>query len=84
MISVNPATSDFINREFVDARDNSEIKMLNYYLKNYAIRNRIKFVDINKHLKNDFDQLNLDYSIDGFHINDTGYKVIAELIRQYV
>lgn len=84
VVSVNPANDDFINREFVDSRDNSEITMLNYYLKNYAIRNKIKFVDINKYLKNDFDQLNLEYSIDGFHLNDTGYRLIANLFKQYV
>lgn len=84
VVPVNPANSDFINRAFVDTRDNSDIQMLNYYLKNYANRNKIKFVDINKHLKNDFDQLNLDYSIDGFHLNDTGYKLVTDLIKQYV
>lgn len=84
VVPVNPANADYINRDFVDTRDNSEIQMLNYYLKNYAVRNRIKFVDINKHLKNDFDQLNLDYSIDGFHLNDTGYKLVTDLIKQYV
>lgn len=84
VVSVNPANADYINREYVDTRDNSEITMLNYYLKNYANRNRMKFVDINKHLKNDFDQLNLEYSIDGFHLNDTGYKLVTDLIKQYV
>jgi len=84
VVPVNPATSDYINRAFVDTRDNSDIQMLNYYLKNYANRNRMKFVDINKHLKNDFDQLNLDYSIDGFHLNDTGYKLVTDLIKQYI
>jgi lysophospholipase L1-like esterase len=84
VVPVNPANDDYINREFVDSRDNSEISMLNYYLKNYAVRNRIKFVDINKHLKNNFDQLNLDYSIDGFHLNEMGYQVITDLVKQYV
>lgn len=84
VVPVNPANKDFINREYVDARDNFEINMLNYYLKNYARRNRIKFVDINKHLRNDIDQLNLDYTFDGFHLNDLGNQMIVELIKQYV
>lgn len=84
VVPVNPANADYINREYVDSRDNSEITMLNYYLKNYANRNRLKFVDINRHLKNDFDQLNLEYSFDGFHLNDTGYKLVTDLIKQYV
>ncbi len=84
VVPVNPANADYINREYVDSRDNSEITMLNYYLKNYAVRNRIKFVDINKHLRNDFDQLNLEYSVDGFHLNDMGYKLVTDLIKEYV
>ena len=84
VVPVNSANKDFINREYVDARDNFEINMLNYYLKNYARRHRIKFVDINKHLKNDLDQINIDYTIDGFHLNESGYKIISNLIKQNV
>ncbi len=84
VVPVNPANIDYINREYVDNRDNFEINMLNYYLKNYARRNRIKLLDINKYLKNEFDQLNLEYTIDGFHLNDMGYQVISNLIKQYV
>lgn len=84
VVPVNPANKENINRDMVDTRDNFEINMLNYYLKNYARKNRIRIVDINKHLKNDFDQLNLEYTYDGFHLNDSGYQVISKLIRQYV
>lgn len=84
VVPVNPSTMEYINREYVDARDNFDINMLNYYLKNYARRNRIKFVDINKHLKNDVDQLNLSYTTDGFHLNETAYEIISNLIREYV
>ena len=41
IVPVNPSTMDYINREYVDTRDNFDINMLNYYLKNYARRNRI-------------------------------------------
>ena len=84
VVPVNPANKDFINREYVDSRDNFEINMLNYYLKNYARRNRIKFIDVSKELSNDINQLNLDYTVDGFHLNDLGNQLIANLIKQYV
>jgi lysophospholipase L1-like esterase len=84
VVPVNPAIKDYINRDYVDTRDNFEINMLNYYLKNFARKNRIKIVDINKYLKNEFDQLNLDYTTDGFHLNDQGYQVISNLFKQYV
>ena len=84
VIPVNPANMDIINREYVDARDNSEIGMLNYYLKNYVRKNRLKFVDITKALKNNFDQLDLNYTSDGFHLNEMGYRVVSEQIKLYV
>jgi len=84
IIPVNPAQIDYINREYVDSRDNYEITMLNYYLKNYARQNKIKFVDVTKELKNDFNMLNLKYTFDGFHLNDMGMEVLSTLIKKYV
>lgn len=84
VIPVNPANMENINREYVDSRDNHEISMLNYYLKNYSRKNKIKFVDITKHLKNDFEQLDLNYTLDGFHLNETGYSVVSEQIKVYI
>ncbi|KFZ27549.1 MAG: GDSL-like Lipase/Acylhydrolase [Candidatus Izimaplasma bacterium HR2] len=84
VIPVNPANMDIINREYVDARDNHEIGMLNYYLKNYVRKNKLKFVDITKHLQNDFEQLDLNYTVDGFHLNEDGYSVVSEQIKIYI
>lgn len=84
IVPVNPANMDNIAREYVDARNNFDINMLNYYLRNYSRKNRFKFVDITKHLKNDFDQLKIEYTIDGFHLNDLGYSVVSKTIKQYV
>ena len=84
IVPVNPANMNSINREFVDVRDNFDINMLNYYLKNYARKNNLKFVDITKHLKNDFDQLKIEYTFDGFHLNDLGYSIVSKTIRKYV
>ncbi len=84
VVPVNPANMVNINREYVDSRDNHEISMLNYYLKNYVRKNKLKYVDITKHLKNDFEQLNLDYTHDGFHLNESGYSVVSEQIKVYI
>lgn len=84
VIPVNPANKDFINREYVDRRDNYEIGMLNYYLRNYARKNRIKYVDARRELSTSFDQLSLEYTFDGFHLNESGYDVFSKLIKQYI
>jgi len=84
VLPVNPANMENINREYVDSRDNREISMLNYYLKNYVGKNKLKYVDITKYLKNNFEQLNLDYTFDGFHLNDNGNSVVLEQIKIYI
>lgn len=84
VIPVNTANKSFIVREYVDSRDNFDINLLNYYLKNFTRKNRIKFVDISKGLSNNLDQLNIDYTTDGLHLNENGYQVFSEILRAYV
>jgi len=84
IIPVNPANMENIAREHVDARDNYDINLLNGHLRRYARRNNYKFVDISKSLRNDFQQLNIDYTLDGFHLNELGYTIVSNLIREFV
>ena len=84
VVPVNPANMDNILREYVDTRNNFDINMLNYYLKNFARKNHLKFVDITKNLKNDFDQLKIEYTFDGFHLNDLGYSIVSKTLSKYV
>ncbi len=84
VIPVNTVNRDYINREYVDARDNFDISMINYYLRNYARRNGIKYVDTSKEVRNSFDQLDLNYTLDGFHLNENGYEKVSNMILKYV
>lgn len=84
VLPVNPVYKNHIKREYVDERSNFDINMVNYYLRNYASRNRLKFVNLNNHLANNFEQLNLDYTSDGFHLNEKGYEVLSNVILDYV
>lgn len=84
VLPVNPVNKDHINRDLVDTRSNFDINMLNYYIRNYTSRNRIRFLNLNPHLTNNFEQLNLQYTSDGFHLNQEGYEVLSELILKYV
>ncbi len=84
VIPVNPTIADFINRDYVDSRDNFDLNMLNFYLKNYARKNKIRFLDASRELKNNYDTLNLKYTIDGFHLNKEGLNIVSKLIKKYV
>lgn len=84
IVPVNPANMEGIVREYVDVRDNFDINLLNYYLRNYTRKNNIIFVDITKYLKNDYDQLKIEYTLDGFHLNDLGYSIVSKTIKKFV
>jgi len=83
-LPVHPALNWDNLSDMTERIDNFDVSMLNYYLKNYARRNNIHIVDAHRHLKNEFDQLCSDYTIDGFHLNQAGYERYAGLIRKYV
>jgi len=84
IVPVNTANKEFINQEKVLSIDNYDVNLLNYYLNNYTKKNRLKFVNITKELKNNLNQLNIEYTIDGFHLNDKGYKIVSEVMKSYV
>jgi lysophospholipase L1-like esterase len=84
VLPVNIAHEPFINREMVEGINNKDVEMLNYYLKNYARRSGIGFVDVTKELKNDFNQLTLSYTADGFHLNQKGYQIVKNILSSYV
>ena len=84
VLPVNPVFKDKTDKQLVEQRSNFDINMLNYYIRNYASRNKIKFLNLNHHLANNFEQLNMDYTVDGYHLNNSGYQVLSELILQYV
>jgi lysophospholipase L1-like esterase len=84
ILPVNIASMESINRDYVDSRDNFDINMLNYYIKNYCRKNRIQFIDAHKSLKNGIDQLDLKYTFDGYHLNETGNEKITKLVLETI
>lgn len=83
LLPVHPSMRGHGVHERAKDIDNIEVEMLNYYLKNYARRKHLRIVDAYKHLKNDFDQLHIQYTSDGFHLNEKGYDLYTSLIRQH-
>lgn len=60
---------------------NKEIDKLNSLLKNFALANKILFLDVNSKLKlNGF--LNKEYTYDGLHLNAKGYRIWGEEVEK--
>lgn len=73
--------------------DNHEITNENYLRKrtnkqiddiNNAILKHIEYIDVNTKLKDKNNKLKLEYTMDGIHLNDAGYKIFSQAIANEV
>ncbi|EFG28011.1 cytidylyltransferase domain-containing protein [Fusobacterium periodonticum] len=60
-----------------------EIFSLNEYLKN-NLDELIKYIELNKEMVDEFKNLKLDYTYDGYHLNEVGYKKMKTIIEKEI
>lgn len=65
----------------VGKRKNEDIIYINNKLKEIK---GINYIDMHKVLKDENGKLNKNYTYDGIHINDLGYKVIKQKLEKYL
>ena len=81
---VNNGDDEKINHAMVADRDNDRISDLNKRIKKLTKEENINYINVYDKLLGEDGLLNLDYTVDGLHINDTGYEVITEVINKYL
>ena len=64
-------------------RNKEEIFKLNEYLKNNLDR-RIKYIEVNEDMTDDFKNLKLEYTYDGLHFNEEGYKILEKILEKEI
>ena len=64
-------------------RNKEEIFKLNEYLKN-NLEKRVKYIEVNKYMTDDFKNLKLEYTYDGLHFNEEGYKVLEKILEKEI
>ena len=64
-------------------RNKEEIFRLNEYLKNNLDR-RIKYIEVNEDMTDDFKNLKLEYMYDGLHFNEEGYKILEKILEKEI
>lgn len=80
---VNPYKKPpFLNA--VKNRKNSDILIVNSLLPDICQKYNAKFLDIHRLLVDSEGNLDKDFTMDGLHINDKGYKIISKTIKQYL
>ena len=64
-------------------RNKEEIFKLNEYLKN-NLDESIKYIEVNKYMTDDFKNLKLEYTYDGLHFNEEGYKILKKILEKEI
>lgn len=81
---INDGDDPKIKHFMVGDRTNERISALNKKIKDLAKEEKVKYINVYDKLLDEEGSLNLDYTTDGVHINDTGYEVITGIINNYL
>lgn len=79
--SIYPVNPD-VRRSKSGNRNNDDIKQINKELKKYCKENKINYINLYDLLKDENDNLKEEYTKDGLHLSDEGYKVVTEEIKK--
>lgn len=60
-----------------------DVFKLNEYLKN-NLDGRIKYIEVNEDMTDDFKSLKLEYTYDGLHFNEEGYKILEKILEKEI
>lgn len=71
-------------KECLKIRNNEKIRTANAEVKKLAEKHGQQYVDINKNLMDEQGRLKAEYTIEGLHINEDGYRAVYDDIMVYV
>lgn len=82
---VNRTDDDKIDKGVVtEKRKNEDVREINQKLKEFSKEEKITYIDMYSILKDDNDNLKIEYTTEGLHVSEEGYKVITEEIKKYL
>ncbi|MGN0665816.1 MAG: GDSL-type esterase/lipase family protein [Huintestinicola sp.] len=71
-------------KECLRIRTNEKITAANAEVKKLAEKHGQRYIDINRNLKDEQGRLKAEYTIEGMHINEDGYRAVYDDIMEYV
>lgn len=81
---VNYEAADENIKECLKIRNNEKIRIANTEVKKLAEKHNQRYIDINKNLMDEQGRLRAEYTIEGLHINEAGYRAVYNDIITYV
>lgn len=71
-------------KECLKVRTNEKINRANAEVEKLAQRHGQKYIDVNRNLKDEQGRLKAEYTIEGMHIKEDGYRAIYDDVMRYV
>ena len=68
----------------VGIRSNETIQNINAQLQEYCNEKDLTYIDLYAKLQDEQGNLQTQYTVDGLHLSDMGYQVVAEVLQEYL
>lgn len=82
---INDSDNDKVQYKLVKNLYNEKIEKVNSEIKDICKNNSVTYIDAHSALlDSDKKMLNIDYTSDGLHLNDEGYKVVSRKITEAI
>lgn len=81
-VNYNAATEEM--KPCLRIRSNEKIARANECVKRLAERFGGKYIDVNAPLKDENGDLRAEFTIEGMHINEDGYRAVYPLVKKYI
>ncbi len=81
LLSVCPVNRNYDPIKMVWGRTNEQIKALNVEYKKLCNEHYVEFLDFYDKLTDENGDLNLQYTVDGLHLNILGYRAVIDTIK---
>lgn len=81
---INNTKNSKIKKDVVGTRNNEKIKETNKKIKEICKEKNITYVNVYDELTDKNGNLKLEYTVEGLHISDDGYKKITNVLSKYV
>lgn len=84
LLPINTSNDEKIDSYIYKYRSNNKINEFNEYLKQFCEENNLNYINIHDILLDEKNELKIDYTTDGLHLNDLGYfKFTMELLKYF-
>lgn len=83
-VNRNTEGNDIVSSSMVYIRKNERIKEINKMIKEVCKDEKVEYINMYEILSDENGDLKLDYTIDGLHMSENGYKVITKKLMEYI